>query len=118
LIALLVQLRGKTAAPDAVQVHPESQSRRQQTQQHTRDQDLGPDGHRPAFHGRVSSGGKGSTLPTKNRYDSAPTRHTAPAAASGIRNEPLVKTSITPVKVVIKMPARLPAKFWMPPMEA
>lgn len=33
-------------------------------------------------------------------------------------NEPLVMVSMTPVKVVVTIPARLDAKFWIPPIEA
>ena len=41
-----------------------------------------------------------------------------PATTSGTTNDPPVMVSITPVKVVVTMPARLEAKFWMPRMEA
>ena len=57
-------------------------------------------------------------MPTTDKADSAPTTQPAPAADRPTRKEPLVRTSIAPVKVVIMMPARLPAKFWMTPMEA
>ena len=40
-----------------------------------------------------------------NRYDRAPTTHSEPATISGITNEPFVIASMTPVNVVMKMPA-------------
>ncbi len=39
-----------------------------------------------------------------------------PAAVSGTMKEPGVTISIAPVKVLITIPARLEAKFWMPPI--
>lgn len=44
--------------------------------------------------------------------------HKTPAAARGTKKEPSVIVSMTPVNVVMKIPAKLPAKFMMPPMEA
>lgn len=61
--------------------------------------------------------GNGSTRPTKNKYDNAPNMHNIPAVAKGTKNEPWVSVSITPVNVVINIPAKLPAKFMMPPIE-
>jgi amino acid transporter len=62
--------------------------------------------------------GKGSIRPTTNRYIAAPTRQRTPAAASGMRNDPWVMVSITPVKLVVTTPAMLEAKFWIPPIDA
>ena len=62
--------------------------------------------------------GNGSTRPTKNKYDNAPKMHNIPAVAKGTKNEPWVSVSITPVNVVINIPAKLPAKFMMPPIDA
>ncbi|MDN7426231.1 hypothetical protein QZM72_07740 [Burkholderia sp. AU45388] len=44
--------------------------------------------------------------------------HGTPPAANGATNEPVVIDGITPVKVVKKMSARWPAKFWIPPRDA
>ncbi|MBP0610529.1 MULTISPECIES: hypothetical protein [Burkholderia] len=44
--------------------------------------------------------------------------HSPPATASGATNEPVAIDSITSVKVVMKMPAKLPAQFRMPPRDA
>ena len=44
--------------------------------------------------------------------------HNMPAVAKGTKKDPWVSVSITPVNVVINMPAKLPAKFMMPPMDA
>lgn len=41
-----------------------------------------------------------------------------PATANGIKKEPCVSDNITPVNVVIKIPAKFPAKFIIPVMEA
>ncbi len=41
-----------------------------------------------------------------------------PATISGMTKEPPVMVSIRPVKVVVTTPARLEAKFWIPPMYA
>lgn len=58
--------------------------------------------------------GNGSTRPTKNKYDNAPNMHNIPAVAKGTKNEPWVSVSITPVNVVIN----IPAKFMMPLIDA
>src|SRR3954451_15947280 len=65
-----------------------------------------------------SRAGSGSMLPTINRYDAAPRRQKQPATTRGMTNDPLVIVSMTPVNVVVTIPARLDAKFWIPPMEA
>lgn len=41
-----------------------------------------------------------------------------PATAKGIKNDPCVIDNIMPVKVVIKIPAKLPAKFIIPVIDA
>ena len=48
----------------------------------------------------------------------APRMQKPPATISGMTKEPPVMVNIRPVKVVVTTPARLDAKFWMPPMEA
>ena len=62
--------------------------------------------------------GRGAISLITNKYTTAPSRQNPPAASSGTTKEPLVIFTISPVKEVVTMPARLAAKFWMPPMEA
>lgn len=53
-----------------------------------------------------------------NRYVAAPSTQNPPATVSGTMNDPLVIVSITPVNVVVTIPAKFEAKFWIPPIDA
>src|SRR6185369_13008955 len=81
----------------------------------------GRDAPAAAGPGRVSparlSAGRGATSPTMTRYENAPSSENSPATTSGTTKPPVLPT-MTPTKVAMQIPARLDAKFWIPPSEA
>ena len=73
----------------------------------------------PGLLSACGSGGSGAISPTMNEIDrtrqESRSRRRRQAAR---RTSRCVIVSMTPVNVVVTMPARLEAKFWMPPIEA